>query len=168
MALSSTNATKKLSVRFKFSTSILFQTSLCVCMSAEQIVWKHCGKRRNCSWRAVSPFPIVSSTLLGYSVFVKFKIVVRKLLFSKNFVVWERAYYYTAKKFHAIWLVNMPGNIYHAPWQNPRKSNFPVGSPRKHFFPLQLKIQDGVYRYESPTWKLGYPFSSLVFRDCCH
>ena len=23
--------------------------------------WKHCGKRRNCSWRAISPFPTVFS-----------------------------------------------------------------------------------------------------------
>ena len=26
------------------------------------------------------------------------------------------------------------GNIYHVPWQNPRKSSFPIGGPRKHFF----------------------------------
>ena len=26
------------------------------------------------------------------------------------------------------------GNIYLVPWQNPRKSSFPVGGPHKHFF----------------------------------
>ena len=31
-------------------------------MSAVQVFWKHCGKRKNCSQRAISPFPTVFST----------------------------------------------------------------------------------------------------------
>ena len=30
----------------------------------KQAFWKHCGKRRNCSWRAISPLPTVFSTRL--------------------------------------------------------------------------------------------------------
>ena len=30
----------------------------------EQAFWKHCGKRKNCSKRAISPFPTVFSTCL--------------------------------------------------------------------------------------------------------
>ena len=30
----------------------------------KQAFWKHCGKRRNCSLRAISPFPMVFSTCL--------------------------------------------------------------------------------------------------------
>ena len=33
-------------------------------MSAVHVFWKHCGKRRNCSLRAISPFPSVFSTRL--------------------------------------------------------------------------------------------------------
>ena len=32
------------------------QTSPGFYMSAVQVFWKHCGKRRNCSWQASSPF----------------------------------------------------------------------------------------------------------------
>ena len=31
----------------------------------EQAFWKHCGKRRNCSLRAIFPFPTVFATCLG-------------------------------------------------------------------------------------------------------
>ena len=31
---------------------------------AVQVLWKHCGKRRNCLLRAISPFPTVFSTNL--------------------------------------------------------------------------------------------------------
>ena len=30
----------------------------------KQAFWKQCGKRRNCSWRVISPFPVVFSTRL--------------------------------------------------------------------------------------------------------
>ena len=40
------------------------QTSPGFYVSAVQVFWKHCGKRRNCSWRAISPFPTVFSTHL--------------------------------------------------------------------------------------------------------
>ena len=43
------------------------QTSPCFHMSAGQVYWKHNGKRRNCSWRAISAFPTVFSTFLENS-----------------------------------------------------------------------------------------------------
>ena len=42
----------------------LSQTSPGFYVSAVQVFWKHCGKRRNCSLRAISPFPTVFSPLL--------------------------------------------------------------------------------------------------------
>ena len=33
--------------------------------SGKQAFWKHCGKRRNCSYRAISPFPTLFSTCSG-------------------------------------------------------------------------------------------------------
>ena len=47
----------------------------------KQAFWKHCGKRRNCSKRAISPFPTVFYTRLDnfQPFFVKFEIVVFKL-----------------------------------------------------------------------------------------
>ena len=41
----------------------LSQTSPGFYVSAVQVFWKHCGKRRNCSWWAISPFPTVFSTV---------------------------------------------------------------------------------------------------------
>ena len=42
----------------------LSQTSPGFYVSAVQVFWKHCGKSRNCSYRAISAFPTVFSTLL--------------------------------------------------------------------------------------------------------
>ena len=42
----------------------LSQTSPGFYVSAVQVFWKHCGKRRNCSSRAISPFPTVFSKRL--------------------------------------------------------------------------------------------------------
>ena len=42
----------------------LSQTSPGFYVSAVKVFWKHCGKRRNCSSRAISPFPTVFSTCL--------------------------------------------------------------------------------------------------------
>ena len=42
----------------------LSQTSPCSYVSAGQVLRKHRGKRRNCSSRAISPFPPVFSTVL--------------------------------------------------------------------------------------------------------
>ena len=42
----------------------LSQTSPSFYMSAVQVLWKHCGKRWNCSEWAISPFPTLFSTLL--------------------------------------------------------------------------------------------------------
>ena len=66
----------------------LSQTNPCFYVSEVQVFWKHCGKRRNCSWRAISSFPTVFSTLLD----MKIDIVVCKLFQfgSPTYVVWER------------------------------------------------------------------------------
>ena len=58
----------------------LSQTSLGFYVSAVQAFWKHCGKRRNYSQRAISPFPTVFSTCFGEhsAIFIKFEIVVCK------------------------------------------------------------------------------------------
>ena len=42
----------------------LSRTSSSFYVSAVQVFWKHRGKRRNCSLRAISPFPTVFSTHL--------------------------------------------------------------------------------------------------------
>ena len=42
----------------------LSRTSPGFYMSTEQVFRKHCGKRRNCWLRAISPFPILFSTRL--------------------------------------------------------------------------------------------------------
>ena len=56
----------------------LSQTSPGFYVSAAQISWKHCGKRRNCSLRAISPFP--HSVFYPFeelsAIYLKFKIVV--------------------------------------------------------------------------------------------
>ena len=43
---------------------ILSQTNPDCYVSAVQVFWKHCGKRRNCLQGAISPFSTVFSTLL--------------------------------------------------------------------------------------------------------
>ena len=45
----------------------LSQTSAGFCVSAVQVFWKHSGKRRNCSLRAISPFFTVFSILFSTS-----------------------------------------------------------------------------------------------------
>ena len=47
-----------------FKELTLSQTSPGFYVSAVLVFWKHCGKRRNCSYLAISPFPTVFSTLL--------------------------------------------------------------------------------------------------------
>ena len=42
----------------------LSQTRPFFFMPAVQVFWKHWGERRNCSYRAISPFPTMFSTLL--------------------------------------------------------------------------------------------------------
>ena len=78
----------------------LSQTSPGFYVSVVQVFWKHCGKRRNCSIRAISPFPTVFSTHFGehFAVFIKFKIIVCRLfqfgpvqnLFSVNGLILVR------------------------------------------------------------------------------
>ena len=60
----------QLSIRADFENELdqcefsLSKTSPVFYLPAEQIFWKHCGKRRNCSSRAISPFPTLFSNLL--------------------------------------------------------------------------------------------------------
>ena len=49
------------SIYYTFNPS---QTSPGFYVSAVKVFGKHCGKRRNCSLRAISPFPTVFSTIL--------------------------------------------------------------------------------------------------------
>ena len=86
----------------------LSQTSPGFHMSAVQVFWKHCRKRRNCSWRAVSPFPSLffnclknflpysSNLKLSSSNSFSFKeskiclLQILSVLKSLKFVIWER------------------------------------------------------------------------------
>ena len=70
----------------------LSQTSPGFYVSAVQVIWKHCGKRRNCSWRAISPFPTVFSThLKNFLAFSSYLKLWSAISLSLKFVVWERA-----------------------------------------------------------------------------
>ena len=44
-------------------------------MSAVQVFWKHSGKRRNCSYRAISPFPVVCFFLHVWRTFCHFHVI---------------------------------------------------------------------------------------------
>ena len=61
---------------------------------AVQFFWKHCGKRRNCSLQAISPFPSVFSTLLEnfqpFSSTLKLSSALSLVWKSLKLVVWER------------------------------------------------------------------------------
>ena len=58
----------------------------------KQAFWKHCGKRRNCSIRAISPFPTVFSTCLDnflpFSSNLKLSSADSFQFGSLKFVVW--------------------------------------------------------------------------------
>ena len=69
----------------------LSNTSPGLYLSTVQVFWKHCGKRRNCSLRAISPlltvFLLVSVTFCHYNL----KLLSANSEFgSLKFVVWER------------------------------------------------------------------------------
>ena len=72
----------------------LSQTSPGFYVSAVQIFRKHCGKRRNCSQRAISPFPTAFSTLLEnllpFSPILNCRLQTLPIWKSKKFVFWER------------------------------------------------------------------------------
>ena len=53
---------------------------------AVQVFWKHCGKRRNRSKRAISPFPTVFSTLLIHFLLFSSSL---KLSFANSFSLEE-------------------------------------------------------------------------------
>ena len=55
-------------------------------VSADQVFWRHCGKRRNCSLREISPFPTAFSTRLEN--FLSFSSSLK--LSSVNFIEFER------------------------------------------------------------------------------
>ena len=50
--------------RKNFVVLLTLSKQALVFMCLQYMAWKHCGKRRNCSWRAISPFPTVFSTHL--------------------------------------------------------------------------------------------------------
>ena len=62
------------------------QTRIFFYVSAVQVFLKIFGKRRNCSFRAISPFPTEFSTGLSI-VFVKLKIVASKLFQNGQFTI---------------------------------------------------------------------------------
>ena len=62
---------------FCFSLT-LSETSPGFYVSAVKVFWKHCGKRRNCSLWALSPFPTLFSTHSFSAIFINSKIVVCK------------------------------------------------------------------------------------------
>ena len=64
------------SFRYKFQFLTLSHTSPGFHVSAVKVFRKLCGKRRNCSERAISPFPTVFSNLLEsfQSFFSSFKL----------------------------------------------------------------------------------------------
>ena len=49
---------------FFFFMLTIFQRSPCFYVLSGQNLWTQCGKRRNCSWRVISPIPRVFSILL--------------------------------------------------------------------------------------------------------
>ena len=65
----------------------------CVC---SQVCWKHCGKRRNCSSRAISPFLTVFSTylenFLPFSSNFYLRLQRLSVLRSLKFIIWERVH----------------------------------------------------------------------------
>ena len=63
-----------------------------------------------------------------------------------GFYVINNFHYYTAKKFLVIWLVNVPGT-------------YIMFLSKIHVKAISSsEIQDGVYRYKLPIWKLVYLF----------
>ena len=86
-------------------TLTLSQTSPVFYVSAVQLFWKHCGKRRICSEWAISPFPTVFSTrsdnFFPFSSNLELSSANCFSLEGYKFVVWERVnnkYYMTWKK----------------------------------------------------------------------
>ena len=62
----------------------LSQTSPGFYVSAVQVFRKHCGKRRNCSLRAISPFPTMFSIPFGELSTIFIKIEISSKLSSAN------------------------------------------------------------------------------------
>ena len=73
----------------------LSQTNPCFYVSTVQVFWKHCGKRRNCSERAISPFSHSVFYRFGElsAIFINFYFVFCKLFQfgpAQIIVVWYR------------------------------------------------------------------------------
>ena len=78
---------------FRAGPLTLSQTSPCFYVSAVQVFLKLCGKRRNCSLWAISPFPTVFSNDFGEfsGIYMNAKIVeLSQFEMSPKFVLWER------------------------------------------------------------------------------
>ena len=93
----------------KANSLTLFHTTSGFYVSAVQVFWKHCWKRRNCSYRAVSLFPTVfPNHLEKFVIFVKFKIVVCKLFQSLKFGYWESVSPITYNSFvYQFWWIRL-------------------------------------------------------------
>ena len=73
----------------------LSQTSAGFYVSAFEVFWKHCWKRRNCSYRAISPFPTVISPIwrnfCHFHQIWNVRLQTLSVWMSLKCVVWERA-----------------------------------------------------------------------------
>ena len=72
----------------------------------KQAFWKHCGKRRNCSLRAISPFPTVFSTHLDN--FLPFSSNL-KLSSANSFNLEESKILSSVTHFHTMTPFDAPG-----------------------------------------------------------
>ena len=94
-----TISSKRLNHQGPYSSTILnpFPNKpfvLHVCSTGRLNSWKHCWKRRNCSWWAISPFPTTFSTplknFLPFSSYLKLFLQTLSVWKSLKFLIWER------------------------------------------------------------------------------
>ena len=113
------------------------QTSPGFYVSTVQVFWEHCEKRRNCSERAISPFPSVFSNHLDnfFVIFTKSEnchLQTHSVWKSLKFVIWERinlaimtgCIIYTCYKFQ--WYTKIKFIFYHmiSYFNDPEKEPF--------------------------------------------
>ena len=83
---------------YPYRVLTLSQTSPGFYVSGVQVFWKHCGKRKNCSWRAISPFPTVFATcfknLCHFHQIWNCRLQTLSIGKSLKLVVWERVKYW--------------------------------------------------------------------------
>ena len=59
-------------------------------MSAVEVFWKYCGKRRNCLSQAISPFHTLFSTHIDFRQILNCRLQTLSIWSSLKFAVWER------------------------------------------------------------------------------